>query len=81
MMIRMIFIRSFSSAADSDYQSVSTVLTFPPTPIVTVDCPQIPIIDDAIAEPDESFEVQISTASCQVAQSTFTVIIQGRTAS
>ena len=64
-------------AADSDYQSVSTVITFPPTSIVAIECPQVPIINDAISEPDETFQIQISTASCQVAQSTFTVTILG----
>lgn len=68
-------------AADSDYESVSTVLTFSPTPVLAIICPQIPIVDDAIPEPDETFEIQVSTASCLVAQSTFTVTIQGTTAS
>ena len=69
---------SFLFVAGADYQPVSVVVTFPPTPIVAIECPQIPLIDDTIPEPDESFEVQISTASCQVLQNTFTVNIQGK---
>lgn len=70
-------VNSILSVADVDYESVSTVVTFSPTSTSSVECPQIPIINDLIPEDDESFEVEISTVSCQVIQNTFTVVIQG----
>lgn len=54
------------------------MITFPPTPIISVECPQIQLIDDDIAEGDEMFEVQISTASCQLLRNIFTVTILGK---
>ena len=54
------------------------MITFPPTPTTLIECPQVQLIDDADAEGDEMFEVQISTASCQLLQNTFTVTILGK---
>ena len=67
----------FFFTADVDYESVSTVISFGPTAILDVQCPQITLLDDLFSEADETFQVQISTASCQIPQSTFTVTIQG----
>lgn len=60
-----------------DYESVSTVVTFGVGTTFDVTCPQISLINDAIAESDETFQIQIATASCQVPQNTFTITIQG----
>ena len=62
-----------------DFQSVSTVITFSPvSAAVQFECPQIQLINDNVAEGDETFEVQISTGSCQPFQAFFTVTILGK---